>query len=154
MRFPGSSGDRRSQRRDDPRPFRLREFDADQTAGRVFAARFSSPLIQVNAPTRRSGVISGNRKREDSVPNRNSRPKGIRADGSDELFECRIEMLGVEAIGSGEAFDEIRRGCKSCGYREACSVDLKRDPNSPVWETYCPNASKFLMLAEDSWVLK
>jgi len=87
------------------------------------------------------------------MPNRNSRPKRRRADGSDELFECRIEMLGVEAIG-GESFDEIRRGCISCGYREACSVDLKRDPNSPVWETYCPNASRFLALAEESWLLK
>ena len=88
------------------------------------------------------------------MPHRNSRPKGIRADGSDELLECRIEMLGVQAIGSGETLDELRRGCRSCGFREACSVDLRRDPNSPVRETYCPNASKFLQLAEDSWVLK
>jgi hypothetical protein len=38
--------------------------------------------------------------------------------------------------------------CKSCGYRETCAVDLKRDPNNPVWETYCPNTGAFIALAE------
>jgi hypothetical protein len=38
--------------------------------------------------------------------------------------------------------------CKSCGYRETCAVDLKRDPNNPVWETYCPNADAFIALAK------
>lgn len=72
----------------------------------------------------------------------------------DELLECRLEMLGLEADKNSESFDEVRRCCKSCGYREACAVDLKRDPNSPVWETYCPNATKFVALAEESWLLK
>jgi hypothetical protein len=43
------------------------------------------------------------------------------------------------------------RNCAECGYREACAVDLKRDPNNPVWETYCPNAKALLGLAEESW---
>ena len=38
--------------------------------------------------------------------------------------------------------------CKSCGYRETCAVDLKRDPNNPIWETYCPNTGAFIALAE------
>ncbi len=47
-----------------------------------------------------------------------------------------------------DTFSEVRRRYKSCGYREACAVDLKRDPNNPVWEIYCPNTGAFLALAE------
>jgi hypothetical protein len=64
-------------------------------------------------------------------------------------------MLGLDlhALESGcrETFDEIRRQCISCGYREACAVDLQRDPNSPVWETYCPNSVALIELAQDWW---
>jgi len=73
------------------------------------------------------------------------------ANGYDELLDCRMAMLGLGATEIGDAFDEIRRRCVSCGYREACAVDLKRDPNNPVWETYCPNAVALLALTEASW---
>jgi len=71
----------------------------------------------------------------------------------DELLDCRMAMLGLSAneIGGGDAFDEIRRRCMSCGYREACAVDLQRDPNNPVWETYCPNAATLIALTAASW---
>ena len=71
----------------------------------------------------------------------------------DELLDCRIAMLGLSAneIGDGNAFDEIRRRCMNCGYREACAVDLQRDPNNPVWETYCPNAATLIALTAASW---
>jgi hypothetical protein len=85
---------------------------------------------------------------------RDSHSRGQRPDERDDVLECRMAMLGLEAIESGEMIDEIRRGCKNCGYREACAVDLKRDPNSPVWETYCPNAGAFIALAEAAWSLK
>ena len=32
----------------------------------------------------------------------------------------------------------------NCICREPCTVDLKRDPNNPVWETYCPNAGTLI----------
>ncbi len=74
----------------------------------------------------------------------------------DELLDCRVAMLGLDlgAIkrGDGDTFNEIRRRCKSCGYREACAVDLKRDPNNPVWETYCPNSEALIVLAEARWL--
>ena len=74
----------------------------------------------------------------------------------DELLACRMAMLGLdsEEIESVEfeAFGEIRRCCTICGYREACAVDLKRDPNSPVWETYCPNSDALVALAQARWL--
>ena len=46
-------------------------------------------------------------------------------------------MLGLNIdVTNGDTFSKIMRRCKSCGYREVCTVDLKRDPNNPVWETY------------------
>jgi CRISPR/Cas system type I-B associated protein Csh2 (Cas7 group RAMP superfamily) len=60
-------------------------------------------------------------------------------DEYDELLDCRMAMLGLNLDATnGDTFNEIMRRCKSCGYRETCAVDLKRDPNNPVWETYCP----------------
>ena len=54
-----------------------------------------------------------------------------------ELLECRMAMLGLDlgTINAGEpaTLDEIRQRCATCGYRQACAVDLRRDPNSPVW---------------------
>jgi hypothetical protein len=73
----------------------------------------------------------------------------------DGLLDCRMAMLGLD-LGASErdaaaTLNEIRRRCVTCGYREACAVDLKRDPNSPVWETYCPNACTLIELAETQW---
>jgi len=70
-------------------------------------------------------------------------------DEHDELLDCRMAMLGLNLDATnGGTFNEIMRRCKSCGYRDACAVDLERDPNNPVWETYCPNTSAFIALAE------
>ena len=69
-------------------------------------------------------------------------------DEYDELLDCRMAMLGLNLDATnGDTFNGIMRRCKSCGYREACTVDLKRDPNNPVWETYCPNTGAFIALA-------
>jgi hypothetical protein len=70
-------------------------------------------------------------------------------DERDELLNCRMALLGLNLdVTNGDTFNEIMRRCKSCGHREACAADLKRDPNNPVWETYCPNTGAFLALAE------
>jgi len=77
-------------------------------------------------------------------------------DEYDELLDCRMAMLGLNFDATESAdrdtLKEIMRRCTSCGYREACAVDLKRDPNSPVWETYCPNAAALVALAEARWL--
>jgi len=70
-------------------------------------------------------------------------------DEHNALLDCRMAMLGLSFDATnGDTFNEIMRCCKNCGYREACAVDLKRDPNNPVWETYCSNAGAFIALAE------
>jgi hypothetical protein len=76
-------------------------------------------------------------------------------DETDGLLDCRLAMLGLDfqAIkqSDAETIVQIVRECARCGSREACLVDLKRDPNSPVWETYCPNAEALIALAKERW---
>jgi len=78
----------------------------------------------------------------------------VTSDGYDELLACRMEMLGLDfgatEAGHRAALGEIQRQCAACGYREACDVDLQRDPNNPVWESYCPNAGALIDLAKGS----
>ena len=76
------------------------------------------------------------------------------SDAHDDLLDCRMAMLGLDLIEDDDAYNEIRRRCTRCGYREACAVDLKRDPNNPVWETYCPNSGMLVALAAESWLPK
>lgn len=81
---------------------------------------------------------------------------GISAtDQIDDILSCRMAMLGLD-LGAIESRDRdaitaIRQCCGSCEDREVCIVDLKRDPNSPVWVTYCPNATAFYSLAKEWW---
>jgi hypothetical protein len=72
--------------------------------------------------------------------------------GHDDLLYCRMAMLGLDrcAIESDdrETFDRIKRRCSTCGFWEACAVDLKRDSTNPVWEAYCPNSEDLNALTE------
>jgi hypothetical protein len=74
-----------------------------------------------------------------------------------DLLYCRMLMLGLDLyaieVEDSEAFDKIKERCTSCGFREACAIDLKRDPNSPVWETYCPNSETLYGLSETWWLI-
>lgn len=87
------------------------------------------------------------------MPTRNARSiaRSTRSNRYDGLLACRMEMLGVDAglarQSDPEAFATVWEMCSTCGFREACAIDLKRDPNSPVWETYCPSAGMLIDLA-------
>jgi hypothetical protein len=67
-----------------------------------------------------------------------------------DLLDCRTGMLGLDlyAIESDEVFEHLMRRCLGCRFQDVCAVDLRRDPTSPVWETYCPNAAVLDELAE------
>ena len=60
-----------------------------------------------------------------------------------DLLDSRASMVGFDlyAIESGDVFEELNRRCFNCSFQEACAVDLKRDPTSRVWESYCRNAA-------------
>ena len=78
------------------------------------------------------------------IHNDRSTGKPATCDERDDLLSFRMAMLGLDphAIGwrYAETFDKMKRHCASCSLREACAVDLKRDPNNQVWEAYCPNS--------------
>ena len=83
------------------------------------------------------------------------RTKRATREAHDELLGCRMAMVGLDLFaikgGNNAILEEIMQRCENCDYREACAVDVKRDPNNPVWETYCPNAKALLRLADESW---
>jgi hypothetical protein len=89
---------------------------------------------------------------------RNACPTGTptKYDEYGDVLECRMAILDLDlcAIQSGDAktFEEVKRRCISCSFREACALDLKRDPNNPVWEAYCPNAAVLFGFAEAWWL--
>jgi hypothetical protein len=66
--------------------------------------------------------------------------KPTATDEVDHLLRGRMKILGLEVDAIGrefpEVFDKIRRNCPSC----SDALDLKRDPNTLIWEAYCPNS--------------
>ncbi len=70
----------------------------------------------------------------------------------DRLLDCRLATLGLD-LGAierrgGDLIKAIKGRCLSCRAREACELDLRRDPNDPVWETYCPNTATLIALTQ------
>jgi hypothetical protein len=71
------------------------------------------------------------------------------------LAECRMAMLGVDPqevrSADPDMYFDVVGECACCDMRRACTADLRRDPNSPVWESYCPNNQTFIALAREIW---
>jgi hypothetical protein len=90
------------------------------------------------------------------IRNARSPGKPTARDEHVDLLDCRMAMLGLDLYAierdESETFDKIKRRCTNCGCRESCAVDLRRDPNNPVWETYCPNSGALIALAETWWL--
>ncbi len=71
-----------------------------------------------------------------------------RATSRDDLLGCPAAMLGldlseIESRG-GEMFETVKQRCASCDFGEVCELDLRRDPNHPIWETYVPTQRRSL----------
>jgi hypothetical protein len=71
-------------------------------------------------------------------------------DACDALLVFRAATLGLDLTATDNCDDEtfaaINRRCAACPGRDACELDLRRDPNDPVWECYCPNAPTLVAL--------
>ena len=57
-----------------------------------------------------------------------------------------LDLSNIEKSCGGEWSEGIKRRCMRCGFTNACEADLRRDPTSPVWESYCPNSVKLIAL--------
>ena len=68
----------------------------------------------------------------------------------DDLLRGRMKILGldIDAVERefSEVFDRIKKNCPRCADREACSIDLKHDPDGAIWEAYCPNSEALNVL--------
>ena len=75
----------------------------------------------------------------------------------DNRLACRMAILGLDlsALESrgGETCKRIKQRCASCDSGKSCELDLRRDPNDPVWETYCPNTATLIALTEAEWLI-
>ena len=73
----------------------------------------------------------------------------------EELLDCRTEMLGLDLNGLEnrlEILKDIKQRCARCASAQTCELDLRRDPNDPVWESYCPNTATLVALPEACWL--
>jgi hypothetical protein len=96
---------------------------------------------------------SSDKAGEELMTTDDARPLGNPATpvGVDDLLRGRLKILGldVDTIERefSAIFDRIRENCPRCGDREPCAIDLQRDPNSLIWEAYCPNSEVLNALA-------
>ena len=76
--------------------------------------------------------------------------KSTTPDEGDNLLRRRMRLLELDAGAIEreypEIFAELRRHCLGCRDRAPCAVDLRRDPDSLVWEAYCPNSGTLIAL--------
>jgi hypothetical protein len=72
----------------------------------------------------------------------------------DVLFSRRMTILGLDLDAierdDSKTFNELKERCAKCDFRDACAIDLWCDPNTPVWEAYCPNSGMLNVLV-DEW---
>ena len=118
----------------------LSEFQARGLSRRQYEAK----AIQV---TQIVDEVSAALRREDFMQSVNTRSVS-----SSDLLVHRLTALGldlsiIEKRCGGEWSEGIKRWCIRCGFTRVCEEDLRRDPNSPVWKNYCPNAVRLIALS-------
>ena len=78
-----------------------------------------------------------------------------KSDEEANVLECRMATLNLDlCLIQSDQLEEVKRRCISCSFRKACALDFKRDPNNPVWESYCPNAGVLFGFTEAWWLTR
>jgi uncharacterized protein DUF6455 len=79
----------------------------------------------------------------------------VAGQSANDLLHGRIAVLGLDLdaieIGDCDTFNTLNQRCARCDRHETCAIDFRRDPNDPVWETYCPNSALLNALTEKIW---
>src|SRR5262249_3541537 len=72
-------------------------------------------------------------------------------DAAHLLYE-RMQALGVSKADVDHAahgvLQDLQRTCIYCGEKGVCEKDLAKQPDDPVWKSYCPNAVTLETLAK------
>ncbi len=72
-------------------------------------------------------------------------------DAADQL-KLRLQALHLDQDAlerNDPILRDLERTCTVCGEKRRCERDLAKNPNDPVWQTYCPNAPTLDALQED-----
>ncbi len=86
------------------------------------------------------------RGREDSMQNVDARSVSPSDLLGRRLNALCLDFDAIERSCEREWSEGIKRRCLRCGFTTTCEADLRRDPTSLVWESYCPNAVKLIAL--------
>mgnify|MGYP001617871927 CR=1 FL=1 len=70
------------------------------------------------------------------------------------LLPLRMSLLRLDAEetarGKPTVFRDLDASCKLCESKGQCTWDIVEDAANPVWERYCPNASKLRALESEN----
>jgi hypothetical protein len=110
-------------------------------------------LIRINAQGR---GLQGNKPTQEGLMQLHPDRPAVGHSSGNNLLSGRMAILGLDldAIKSrdSDTFNMLSRRCARCDQHETCAIDFRRDPNDPVWETYCPNSPRLNALTELWWL--
>ena len=74
-------------------------------------------------------------------------------DASEDLLASRLRALKLDPAAVAAAHPAVARDlarlCTLCTDKRQCRDDLEERPNSPAWQSYCPNTSTLNALRQE-----